>query len=216
LPLTGCSRPEEEVKLLTLYDFSDRLHILWGGFYARLHGNWSLIMGRPEYPVPDYFTSLFAPTDSKVSGLMEALAKASVKPELPAPNSFSFASLFGSAEPNPSVLPGGIASLFGTASPAPAKPGGILFRRVDGEKVRFSEPMHFPWMLTPPSFPAVYAILVPDTAWTPLAYRPIYFGETGNAEARPTRSHEHYDDWCRVAGTAENLYVAYCWMFDST
>jgi len=149
---------------------------------------------------------------------MEALAKASLKSELPlpVPDNFSFTSLFGSAGPKPPILPGGIASLFGTATPAPSEPDGILFRRVDGEKVRFSEPMHFPWLLTPPSFPAVYVILVPDTVWTPLAFRPIYFGETGDAETRPTRSHEHYDDWCRVAGSAANLYVAYYWMFDST
>jgi hypothetical protein len=99
-------------------------------------------------------------------------------------------------------------------APTP-KPSGIYFDRFGADSVHFSEPCKFPWYFTPLAVPAVYAILVANP-FSPNGFRVVYFGQTGDAETRPTKSHEHYDDWCRVGNGAENLFVAYHWMFGST
>jgi hypothetical protein len=163
-------------------------------------------MGQPKGL--DLYSSLFAPTDSKVSDLMQTLAKASLKPELPLP----FTSLFGTAEPNPA----GIGSLFGTTVPEPPKPDGIRFYRDGGGIVEFMEPRPFSWEIPQPAWAGLYVILVADNSWNPRFFRPLYFGETEDLAKRPTTSHEHYRDWSTAAGGAGNLHVAYCWMIGST
>jgi hypothetical protein len=113
---------------------------------------------------------------------------------------------------NAPSLPG-IQSLYG--APVPSVARGILFSRVNGGLVRFTEPSRFPVAVAPPPGPALYVILVHDPTYTPRQFRPIYFGETGSADTRPTRSHENFIDWCRTAGGSQHLYVAYSWSSSS-
>lgn len=107
-----------------------------------------------------------------------------------------------------------ISSLF-APQPEP-KPDGIWFYRDGGDKVKFMEPSRFSWGIPQPAWAGLYAILVADNTWKPRFFRPVYFGETENLAERPSTSHEHYDDWCKAAGGAGNLYVAYHWMMSST
>ena len=110
-------------------------------------------------------------------------------------------------------------------SPQPV-PDGIWFNRKNGPAVRFSEPLTFPSSLYKALYavapgisrpdPGLYVILVADSSAYPRQFRPLYFGESGNMNERVATSHEHYDNWCRAAGGAENIRVAYCWMFGST
>jgi hypothetical protein len=72
----------------------------------------------------------------------------------------------------------------------------------------------FRWAVPRPS-PGLYAVLVADSTWGPRNFRPLYFGKAGNLATRVVRSHEKYDEWCRAAGGAENLYVAYFSMLGS-
>lgn len=50
--------------------------------------------------------------------------------------------------------------------------------------------------------PGVYAVMTYDARWTPLPYRPLYFGESDRIWNRATPSHENYESWKREAGTA--------------
>jgi hypothetical protein len=54
----------------------------------------------------------------------------------------------------------------------------------------------------------LYAIMVYDAGWSPLPYRPLYFGESDNIRTRATRTHENYASWKREGGTA-TLYRAF-------
>lgn len=71
----------------------------------------------------------------------------------------------------------------------------------------FTEPMAF-GSGSLPSSAGVYAILMSDAAWQPRPYRPIYFGEAADL-AGVMASHEKYQEWLRIAGAADQLYVAY-------
>ena len=110
---------------------------------------------------------------------------------------------------------------------AQPKPDGIWFNRNNGDTVRFSEPMAFPracfgsmynslYGISRDPDPGVYTILVADNSARPRPFRVLYFGQGGDMHERVTTSHERYQDWCRAAGGAENLRVAYHWMFGST
>jgi hypothetical protein len=59
-----------------------------------------------------------------------------------------------------------------------------------------------------PTFGGLYAIMVFDATCTPLPYRLIYVGETGNLAERVCRSHEKYPSWVRAAG-GRQLFVAF-------
>ena len=89
-------------------------------------------------------------------------------------------------------------------------PTGIRF-----SDSHFSEPTAFgaSWL---PMWPGLYAILVLDFTATPRPYRPIYFGKAEDLSARAVHSHEKYDEWCRAAGGAGRLYIAYCSMLGSS
>lgn len=54
-----------------------------------------------------------------------------------------------------------------------------------------------------------------DARWTPLPYRPLYFGESDKIWNRATPSHENYESWKREAGTAI-LYRAFHHMTTSS
>jgi hypothetical protein len=58
------------------------------------------------------------------------------------------------------------------------------------------------------NFGGVYAVLVLDTQWGPMPYRPIYFGEAGNMSERVCPSHEKYKSWERAA-RGGLLFVAF-------
>ena len=139
---------------------------------------------------------------------------------------FDFSPFFGNTKPSTLPLPSVpsensalydcILALCQAQPVQPPPPSGIFFGRDNGGQVQFSEPHRFPYSLTPPPFEALYAILVADNGCRPRPYRPIYFGQTGNMSNRPTLSHEHFDDWCRVANGRENLFVSYAWMIGSS
>jgi hypothetical protein len=120
-------------------------------------------------------------------------------------------------------VPGYLSALFA----AKPKPDGIWFERNNGDKVRFSEPMAFPlasfssiyrnlYALGMTPDPGLYTVLVGDNSCRPRPFRVLYFGESGNMNERVTPEHEHYQDWSRAAGGAENLRVAYYFLFGST
>ena len=122
-----------------------------------------------------------------------------------------------------------LSSLLGKPSlPTPVpQPDGIWFARNNGDTIRFSEPFNFPRDLFGSMYrslrdlsatpdPGVYVILVGDNSARPRPFRALYFGQSGNMNERVTSSHERYGDWCRAAGGADNLRVAYHWMFGST
>jgi hypothetical protein len=58
------------------------------------------------------------------------------------------------------------------------------------------------------SAPGLYVVMVFDASWSPLPYRPLYFGESENMRSRATRAHEKYASWKREGGTA-TLYRAF-------
>lgn len=61
----------------------------------------------------------------------------------------------------------------------------------------------------------VYVVMAYDARWTPLPYRPLYFGESDRIWNRATPSHENYESWKCEAGTA-TLYRAFHHMTGST
>jgi hypothetical protein len=124
------------------------------------------------------------PSLRSLASLMSASAP---PPQLPMPDYSSIGSLIGAPKPQWPVPP----------------PSWIWF-----QNRCFSEPTAFgdTWL---PTRPGVYAILVIDGTWRPRPYRPIYFGKAGNLASRLVPSHEKYDEWCRVAGGAGKLYIAY-------
>ena len=63
--------------------------------------------------------------------------------------------------------------------------------------------------------PGLYVVMAYDPWWTPLPYRPLYFGESDKIWNRATPSHENYESWKRQAGTA-TLYRAFHHMTEST
>ncbi len=105
--------------------------------------------------------------------------------------------------------------LMSSSTPA-REQDGIGFFKGEGSLVRFSEPVRFRALFPPPPTPGVYAILQRDATWQPRPFKPIYFGKAVDLSARVTASHEKYDDWCRVASGANNLYVAFCSMWRSS
>jgi hypothetical protein len=95
------------------------------------------------------------------------------------------------------------------SAPAPSSSKGIWF----GEHC-FSEPQILPCS-SPAGEPGLFAILVNDDTCHPRCWRALYFGESENVFARLTPWHEKYEPWCRIAGGAVNLYVAFLWMESS-
>jgi hypothetical protein len=63
--------------------------------------------------------------------------------------------------------------------------------------------------------PGLYVVMAYDARWTPLPYRPLYFGESDKIWNRATPSHENYESWRGGAGTA-TLYRAFHHMTGST
>ena len=63
--------------------------------------------------------------------------------------------------------------------------------------------------------PGLYVVMAYDARWTPLPYRPLYFGESDKIWNRATASHENYESWKREAGTG-TLYRAFHHMTGST
>jgi hypothetical protein len=63
--------------------------------------------------------------------------------------------------------------------------------------------------------PGLYVVMAYDPWWTPLPYRPLYFGESDKIWNRATPSHENYESWKRDAGTA-TMYRAFHHMIGST
>ena len=63
--------------------------------------------------------------------------------------------------------------------------------------------------------PGLYVVMAYDARWTPLPYRPLYFGESDKIWNRATPSHENYEIWRREAGTA-TLYRAFHHMTGSS
>src|SRR5262249_53840605 len=61
----------------------------------------------------------------------------------------------------------------------------------------------------------LYVIMVVDTGWGPLPYRPLYFGESETVRTCATRSHENYASWQWEGGSAA-LYRAFHYMSGST
>ena len=59
-----------------------------------------------------------------------------------------------------------------------------------------------------PSYGGIYAVMVYDSTWKPLPYRPIYIGEAQNLSERVCQIHEKYDSWVRAACGGQ-LYVAF-------
>jgi hypothetical protein len=60
-----------------------------------------------------------------------------------------------------------------------------------------------------PSYAGLYVVLVYDPSWSPLPYRPLYFGQAKELSERVCRSHEKYSAWEEAAGGTQ-LYVAFC------
>ena len=131
-----------------------------------------------------------------------------------APSLRTLASLMAAPTP-PARLPvpgySSIGSLIGAPKrqlPVPA-PSWIWF-----QNRCFSEPTALSGARLP-SHPGVYAVLVFDGAWRPRPYRPIYFGKAGDLATRVVPSHEKHGEWCRAAGGAGKLYIAYHLVPDS-
>jgi hypothetical protein len=113
--------------------------------------------------------------------------------------------------PNPKSILDHLSSLVSLQNPLPPviPQQGIRF----GDSV-FSEPNAFSIAWLPPT-PGLYAILVFDCSCSPRMFRVLYFGKAGDLAVRVVSSHEKYDEWCRAAGGAGNLYVAHCQMTTS-
>jgi hypothetical protein len=133
----------------------------------------------------------------------------------PGPSTTALRKLYGFEPPPvpiPTLPPVPLSTLMrvpNALSQVPA-PAGIHF-----QSKRFSEPTKFrsTWL---PILPGLYAILVRDAKSSPRPFRVIYFGKAENLASRVVPSHEKCDQWCRVAGGGENLYVACCEMRNST
>lgn len=69
---------------------------------------------------------------------------------------------------------------------------------------------------TPPARAAVFCIMVPDARREP-PYRPVYVGESANLAERvfPGAQRGHAS-WLDIADYDEGVYVAACWMPQST
>jgi len=72
----------------------------------------------------------------------------------------------------------------------------------------FTEPASFRLRVSPVS-PGIYAILAGDRSAEAPEYEVIYFGECDDFSRQVARTHELYRDWLEVAGSLENLSVAY-------
>jgi hypothetical protein len=79
----------------------------------------------------------------------------------------------------------------------------------------YTEPLIDAGFLAGLESPGLYVVMVYDLWWTPLPYRPLYFGESDSIWGRATPSHENYGSWKRQAGTA-TLYRAFHHMTGST
>jgi hypothetical protein len=104
----------------------------------------------------------------------------------------------------------GLAQPAVVSTPAPVPtPTGIRF-----QDSQFSEPTAFgtAWL---PKSSGIYVILGIDWTGSPRPYRPIYFGKAVDLAGRVGASHEKYGEWCRAAGGADKLYVAYHLMLGS-
>lgn len=83
-----------------------------------------------------------------------------------------------------------------------SQPTGIKFM-----DLVFTEPARFSWMMAPPR-QGIYVVLVPDSAWGPRQFRPIYFGESSFLPSRIDENHEKYKSWLREAG-GMTLHVSF-------
>jgi hypothetical protein len=72
----------------------------------------------------------------------------------------------------------------------------------------FTEPASFRLRVSPVS-PGIYAILAGDRSAVAPEYEVIYFGECDDFSRQVARTHELYRDWLEVAGSLEDLSVAY-------
>ncbi|HET7102317.1 MAG TPA: hypothetical protein VFJ52_14275 [Terriglobia bacterium] len=72
----------------------------------------------------------------------------------------------------------------------------------------FTEPTSFRLRVSPVS-PGIYAILAGDRSAEAPEYEVIYFGECDDFSRQVARTHELYRDWLEVAGSLEDLSVAY-------
>ena len=80
--------------------------------------------------------------------------------------------------------------------------------------IRFGDfPFSEPEVLTafpPPVEGGVYALVVTDTRWRPLPYRPVYFGKAASLAARGIDlSHEAVQRWHAMLERRELMYVSY-------
>lgn len=92
-----------------------------------------------------------------------------------------------------------------------SSPTGIVFARTNGVNLPFSEPRVLGGIVSPPQSAGVYVIVVRAESWGPRRFRPIYFGKAGDFPSRVNpSSHEHYDEWCDVAGGAVHVYASFC------
>jgi len=69
----------------------------------------------------------------------------------------------------------------------------------------FSGPFLAP-IWSPPKTAGLFAVLVPG--WKLLTYRALYFGQAEALEAGLVKTHSRLTEWCTIAGTEWNLYVA--------
>jgi hypothetical protein len=69
----------------------------------------------------------------------------------------------------------------------------------------FSGPFLAP-IWSPPKTAGLFAVLVPG--WKLMTYRALYFGQAEELEAGVIKAHSRLTEWCTIAGTQWNLYVA--------
>ena len=80
----------------------------------------------------------------------------------------------------------------------------------------FSKPIRIAkW--EPPKAAGLYVILKVDLSRSPMPFKSIYFGQTGNfAERGLLKSHENYKYWIKEAGSEDGIFIAIYIMLGST
>lgn len=100
-------------------------------------------------------------------------------------------------------------SLFAASRvPAPPPQNWIWFSSPSSASLPFAGPSPLASAATF-NYGGLYAILTPDSSWSPLPYRLLYLGESGKLSDRVRTGHEKYASWARAAGGAGRLYVAF-------
>lgn len=164
----------------------------------------------------DIFTRLYGKPVEPPTGNLSALLALYEKPAPPSSLATTLTQLMAltpppKAEDNLGNL-SALSRLFGSAAPQPTAPApnGLWFK-----DRYFSEPSAFSSAYIP-KLSGLYAILVFDLACSPRPYRVLYFGKASDLADRAVRSHEKYDEWCRAAGSAGKLLIAYHIMSDAS